>query len=129
MALDAVHSSQKDRSLADARVWFGIGVLSLLIVGPMSLILVLARLPVVSEWFFIDAGFPRRALVVHVNVALGVWFFVMLAGLFCLLPGAGRVRLTRAAQQRSEIGTLNFIGALIFLTIGRSHWRNPNSSA
>lgn len=112
MKTQAADPQEKARSLADARLWFGMGVLSLLIVGPMSLILVLARLPVVSEWFFIDAGFPRRALVVHVNVALGVWFFVMLAGLFCLLPGAGRVRLTRAAQLVAALGVVTFMSSM-----------------
>ena len=100
------------RSLADAKLWFGLGVLSLLVVGPMSIVLVLARLPVVSEWMFIDAGFPRRALVVHVNVALGVWFFVMLAGLFCLLPGARPLRLTRVSQGLALLGTLVFMSSM-----------------
>jgi cytochrome c oxidase subunit I len=59
---------------------------SLLLAGCFSLLLIVGRMPVFSEWVS-DPLFFKRCLVLHVDLALVVWFFSFAAGLFALLPG------------------------------------------
>lgn len=72
--------------LAMTRWAFGIAVGSLLLAGGFSLLLVIGRLPMFSAWVT-DPLFFRRCLVLHVDLALIVWFFSFAAGLYSLLPG------------------------------------------
>ena len=65
---------------------FGIAVGSLLLAGGFSLLLVIGRLPIFSAWVT-DPLFFRRCLVLHVDLALIVWFFSFAVGLYSLLPG------------------------------------------
>ena len=58
-------------------------MISLAIAGLLAIVLVLARVPT-SIAPAIDGELARRGLVVHVNLATGVWFFAFLAGLACL---------------------------------------------
>lgn len=56
-----------------ARLWFFLGIFSLLTSGIFSLLLVLSRTPVVSEFIpWID--FFHTALVVHVDLSVLIWF-------------------------------------------------------
>jgi hypothetical protein len=83
-------ANQTQRDLA--RRWLGLAVGSLVLAGLFSLVLVVGRMPPFSDWIT-DPLFFRRCLVVHVTLALGVWFYSYLAALFALLPaegGAGR---------------------------------------
>lgn len=73
------------RDAAAAKRWLGLAVLSLVLAGTLSLLLVVGRLPVLSE-VFTDPLFFRRCLVVHVDLALVVWFYSFLAALFSLVP-------------------------------------------
>lgn len=59
---------------------------SLLLAGCFSLFLIVGRMPVFSEWVS-DPLFFKRCLVLHVDLALVVWFFSFAAGLFALIPG------------------------------------------
>ena len=59
--------------LAPARGWFLLAIGSLVLAGLLSLTLVVGRLPFLS-WLFTDPLFFRRALVVHVDLAIVVWF-------------------------------------------------------
>ncbi|MGZ8938176.1 MAG: cbb3-type cytochrome c oxidase subunit I [Limisphaerales bacterium] len=58
---------------------------SLLLAGCFSLLLIVGRLPVISGWIS-DAQFFKRCLVLHVDLALIVWFFAFAAALYSLIP-------------------------------------------
>ena len=58
---------------APARRWFLFAVGSLVLAGLLSLLLVVGRLPFLG-WLFTDPLFFKRALVVHVDLAIVVWF-------------------------------------------------------
>jgi len=78
------HAWTPDR--VGARKWFAVGLLSLALSGVLALLLVIGRLPVLHR-FFQDPMFFRRCLVVHVDLALLVWLYAVLAGVYRLLPG------------------------------------------
>ncbi len=73
-----------DYSLTRRAVGLAIG--SLLLAGCFSLLLIVGRMPVFSEWVS-DPLFFKRCLVLHVDLALIVWFYAFAAGLYSLLPG------------------------------------------
>ena len=56
-----------------ARAWFLFAIGSLVLAGLLSLLLVVGRLPFLG-WLFTDPLFFKRALVVHVDLAIVVWF-------------------------------------------------------
>ena len=56
-----------------ARCWFLFAIGSLVLAGLLSLLLVVGRLPFLAP-LFTDPLFFKRALVVHVDLALVVWF-------------------------------------------------------
>ena len=64
----------------------GLAIGSLLIAGCFSLLLMVGRMPVFSSWVS-DPLFFKRCLVLHVDLALVVWFFSFAAALYSLLPG------------------------------------------
>jgi cytochrome c oxidase subunit 1 len=59
--------------LQPARGWFLFAIGSLVLAGLLSLMLVVGRLPFLG-WLFTDPLFFKRALVVHVDLAIVVWF-------------------------------------------------------
>lgn len=94
-----------------SRQWLVLAVASLIIAGLQSLLLVIGRLPFLST-VFDDPLFFRRALVVHVNLALLVWFYAFLMALYFALPSAHRVRRGSAvAPTLAALGVLAIIGA------------------
>lgn len=66
-----------------ARRWIALAVVSLVISGLLSLSVVLGRLPGISH-LISDPLFFKRCLVVHVDLALVVWFYAFIAGLACM---------------------------------------------
>lgn len=72
--------------LALTRRALGLAVGSLLLAGCFSLLLIIGRLPMFAGWVT-DPLFFKRCLVLHVDLALIVWFFAFAAGLYALLPG------------------------------------------
>jgi hypothetical protein len=64
----------------------GLAIGSLLLAGCFSLLLIIGRLPMFAGWVS-DPLFFKRCLVLHVDLALIVWFFAFAAGLYALLPG------------------------------------------
>ncbi len=66
-----------------ARLWAWLAVGSLVIAGLLSLAVVIGRLPWISP-LIADPLFFKRCLVVHVNLALLVWFYAFLAALGAL---------------------------------------------
>lgn len=95
--------------LGPARGLLGLAVGSLLLAGCCSLVLIVGRLPGVAERLG-DPLFFKRGLVLHVDLALVVWFFAYAAGLFCLLPGdRGGRAATRAGACLAAAGVLAMI--------------------
>lgn len=105
-------AAQRAIALRDAHRWFGLGVFALLVAGTIALVLVVGRIPGLSH--LIDTAAAKRSLVVHVNLALGVWFFTSMAGLFCLLPGARRPSLSPVAWAIATLGMILFSLAMFF---------------
>ena len=65
------------------RAWLGLGLLALVGSGVFSILLVAARTPGVNQWLPM-ADFFRVALVVHVDLSVGVWFAAMAGMLWSL---------------------------------------------
>ena len=70
---------------------------SLLLAGCFSLLLIVGRTPVVSAWVS-DPQFFKRCLVLHVDLALIVWFFSFAAALYSLIPA------DRSSNQAFRVG-------------------------
>lgn len=70
----------------EARRWFALAVGSLVIAGLLSLAVVFGRLPGFG-WMNNDPLFFKRCLVVHVDLALVVWFYAFLSGLAAVRCG------------------------------------------
>jgi len=66
--------------------WLVVGIVSLLLAGLLSFVLVVGRVPGFHH-LITDPEFARRSLVVHVNLSLFVWLSSILAALYALLPG------------------------------------------
>ena len=66
-----------------ARAWLRLGLLALVGSGVFSILLVLARTPGVNQLLPV-ADFFRVALVVHVDLSVGVWFAAMAGMLWSL---------------------------------------------
>lgn len=79
-----IHESVPD--LLAARRWIGVAIGSLILAGIFALLLVIGRLPQLSPSFG-DPLLFKRGLVVHVDLALVIWFYAFIAGLVQLLPG------------------------------------------
>ncbi|MBS0338390.1 MAG: cytochrome C oxidase subunit I, partial [Proteobacteria bacterium] len=69
-----------------ARAWLWLGLAALIGAGLFSVLLVVSRTPVVSQWLPV-ADFFRVALVVHVDLSVLVWFMA-LAGMLWSLNGS-----------------------------------------
>jgi cytochrome c oxidase subunit 1 len=89
-----------------ARFWFLFAVGSLVLAGLLSLTLVVGRLPFMA-WLFTDPLFFKRALVVHVDLAMVVWFQ---AGTATFLAFALGPRIPRTVNVVA--GLLAFIGVV-----------------
>ena len=87
-----------------ARAWLMLGIAALVASGVFSVLLVLARAPLVKD--LLPAGdFFRVALVVHVDLAVLVWF-VAFAGVLWTLNGRERfMELDRLALALCALGT------------------------
>jgi cytochrome c oxidase subunit I len=90
-ALDT--SSERDK--ARAREWLFVAFASLFVAGLLACLLVVARTPALS-WLARDPGFFKRCLVVHVDLALVVWFYAFVAALFATIPSRVRANILGA---------------------------------
>src|SRR3970282_1476922 len=68
-----------------ARRWLGVAVGSLVLAGALASPRVGGRAPGLDR-LFSDPMFFRRALVVHVDLSLVVWFLSFVAALYYLIP-------------------------------------------
>lgn len=88
----------------------GLAIGSLLVAGCFSLLLIVGRMPVFSTWVS-DPLFFKRCLVLHVDLALIVWFFSFAAALYSLLPGDPSSHAAyRAGFAFAGCGVLTMIG-------------------
>ncbi len=92
-----------------AAAWFALAVGALAVSGAFSLVLVAGRVPGLVAVLGVDPALALRSLVVHVNLAMGVWFFACIAGLFSLLPGDGRSITARIAPAVALLGVILLI--------------------
>lgn len=97
-----------------ARRWILLAAGSLILSGSLSLLLVVGRMPGLDRLVG-DPLLFKRGLVVHVGLALVVWFYAFLAGLVSLLPGTGGPgALVRGAPLLALVGIcLLLAGALV----------------
>ena len=84
--------------------WLILGLISLVFAGVFSLLLVLARTPVVQGWIpFID--FFHVSLVVHVTLSVLVWLLSMSAAMWSLSTRTDSQMWDRASLLLAAIGT------------------------
>lgn len=83
--LTSIFKRTRASSTTLSRYWSTLSIGTLLLSGCFSLIIVLARAPYISE-LISDPLFAKRGLVVHVDLALLVWLYAFLSGLFVLVP-------------------------------------------
>lgn len=98
-------TSTVDSSRQTALLWTGLAVAALLLAGTFSLGLVVARVPPFSH-LVTDAGFFKRLLVVHVDLALVVWFYAFVVGLLHLF---GSRVASSAARQGWALASLGVV--------------------
>ena len=91
-----------------ARRWLAVAVGSLILAGALALFLVVGRLPPFDQ-LFTDPLLFKRGLVVHVVLALVVWFFAFIGALWCLLPA------TRKAAAFTRVGHALSVAGLVCL--------------
>lgn len=108
----------RDAQLA-ARRWFGLAVGSLIVAGLLSLLLVVARMPPFSAWIR-DPLFFKRSLVVHVDLALVVWFYAFILCLLHTLPS--RRSLSPLARYAPAAG---FVGMLVIVAAAGASGAQP----
>lgn len=90
--------------------WMGLAVASILVAGALALVLVVGRAPGLNT-VIKDPTLVKRCLVVHVDLALGVWFYAFLSALFALTPG--RIRVTNVIGfAMAVVGVLLFVGSI-----------------
>lgn len=95
--------------------WLLLGLASLIAAGVFSLLLVLARTPVIQGWIpFLD--FFQVALVVHVNLSVLIWLLAVSAALWSLstrrdLPLWDRTSFWLACSGTAIVVLAPFLGA------------------
>lgn len=84
-ATHEAHESQLSRG------WLTLAVGALVVAGAFAVLLVIGRFPPLDR-LFTNPLFFKHALVLHVNLALGVWFYAFQGALFFTLPSRGAWR-------------------------------------
>ena len=94
--------SESARGIASA--WLALGLISLVFAGVFSLLLVLARTPLVQGWIpFID--FFQVSLVVHVTLSVLVWLLAISAAMWSLSTRNDLRSWDRASLLLAALGT------------------------
>ncbi len=93
-----------------ALAWLAVATGSLFLAGAFALLLVIGRVPPLSL-LITDAAFFKRCLVVHVDLALVLWFYAFAAALFVLIPS----RAAPSAVGRGAVGLA--VGGVAFLMV------------
>lgn len=92
-----------------SKFWLALAIGSLLLAGILATLLVVARMPPFSGWIT-DPLFFKRALVVHVDLSLFVWFLAFLR--FLLVKALPNPRL--ALWERFSV-SLAILGVLMWV--------------
>ncbi|MBL8398123.1 MAG: cytochrome C oxidase subunit I [Candidatus Accumulibacter sp.] len=87
-----------------ARAWLWLGVLALIGSGVLAVLLVLSRTPGIQDFFPLKSLF-RAALVVHVDLSVGVWFMAFAAVIWSAAGRAGFVGLGWTGFGLAALGT------------------------
>ncbi len=97
----------------EAKSWTVLAVGSLVVAGLLSFAVVVGRLPVLSR-IIDDPLFFKRCLVVHVDLALVVWFYAFLGALMAMRAPASGGALARGAFIGAVVGVMAMLtGALM----------------
>ena len=84
--------------------WITLGLVSLILAGIFSLLLVLARTPVIQSWIpFLD--FFQVALVVHVTLSVLIWLLSISAAMWSLCSSSESYRWDRLSFAAAAVGT------------------------
>lgn len=102
-----------------AREWLFVALFALGLAGVLATGLVFARMPILAQ-FVTDPAFFKRCLVVHVDLALVVWFYAFVAALFALIPS--RVRSNVLARHGSIFAV---IGVVLMLAAAGANGARP----
>jgi len=96
--------------------WFALAVGVLTLSGMLAIALVVGRVPPFDGWLgqVLDAGFFRRCLVVHVDLALVVWFHAFAAALIALVARARRLRMVGTGLAVAQAGVLSMVASAFF---------------
>lgn len=95
--------------------WIQLGLLSLILAGVFSVLLVLARTPVIQGWIpFLD--FFQVSLVVHVTLSVLIWLLSISAAMWSLCTNESRNHWDRVSFGLAAVGTVviviaPFVGA------------------
>jgi hypothetical protein len=94
--------------------WFALALCALAAAGALALVLVVMRVPAVASAADLDPALVRRCLVVHVDLATGVWFFATIAGLARLSrPRASAPRFVNAGVAIATAGVLLLLSSAL----------------
>lgn len=93
--------------------WLKLALLTLLLSGLFSVVIVLARTPGLSA-FITDPLFAKKSLVLHVDLALVVWFYSFLAVLFMSLTSVVSSIRNIFAMHIALIGVAMMIASMFF---------------
>ena len=120
ISYDLPLSGQETRHIATA--WISLGLVSLILAGVFSILLVLARTPIVQGFIpFID--FFQVSLVVHVTLSVLIWLLAISAGLWTLASDGDRRRWDRLSFGLAALGTAIIVVAP-FLGAGNPQMSN-----
>lgn len=97
---------------AMARCWMTLAVVSLVLAGLLSLGVVLGRIPWISP-FIADPLFFQRCLVVHVNLALAVWFHAFIAAITWRAFGTAAAAVNRRVFGAAVAGVVLMLGGAL----------------
>jgi hypothetical protein len=91
-------------------LWISLSIGALMLAGFLSIFIMLGRTPIIYE-HITDPHWFRRTLVVHVVLALLVWFHGFLCGLFVLIP------LQNSENKQPIAGYLSAVTGVVLITI------------
>ncbi|MBD3615078.1 MAG: hypothetical protein HUJ22_00795 [Gracilimonas sp.] len=93
--------------------WLKLALFSLMLAGLFSAVIVLARTPGLTE-FINDPLFARKSLVLHVDLALVVWFYSFLAVLFISLTSTTFNLRLNIAMKVAIVGVFMMVISIFF---------------
>ena len=97
--------------------WLLVALVAIGLAGVFSLIPLIGRTPIINEWIT-DPLFARRWLVVHVNLALIVWFYAFLAAVAVLIaPRRRTFGYERVLPHLALLGVATFTVMGLFPTV------------